>query len=106
MRILTSLAKPGLVLSANAVSSAGDILLGSGTTLTRAFLRALHEEGVTVLEVEDDPRVEPWEKVPEVDDVVRGLEARFNSVKNHEQMALLRQAVQDVYLDFIFDLES
>jgi hypothetical protein len=106
VRILTPLARPGLVLLRSVTAPGGKLLFGRGTALTRRYLRVLHEEGLRVLEVENDTSVEPWERVPEVDEFVRGLEARFHSVRDDRRMTVLKNAVQGVYLDFLFELEE
>ena len=106
VRILTPLAQPGLVLSRSVTAPGGKLLFGRGTALTRRYLRVLHEEGLRVLDVENDTRIEAWERVPEVDEFVRGLEARFDSVKDDRRMDVLKQAIQGVYLDFLFELEE
>jgi len=105
MRILTALAKPGLVLS-QPLYSQGGILFGKGTRLTRRYLRVIHEENIRILEVEDDPTIESWERAPDVDTFVRQLDARFEHFDKHRQMTLIKGAVREVYLDFLFDLEA
>ena len=105
MRILTALAKPGLVLS-QPLYSQGGILFGQGTRLTRRYLRVIHEENIRILDVEDDPSIELWERAPDVDTFVRQLDARFEGYEKHRQMNLIKAAVRDVYLDFLFELES
>ena len=105
MRVLTPLAKTGLILDA-AVLSEGQLLFGKGTRLTRRYLRVLHEEGIRFINVEGDVRIEPWERVPEVDEFVRQLDLRFADTENDRRMKMLKQAVKDVYLDFLFDLEG
>ncbi len=106
MRILTPLAKPGLVLAKSVAAPGGKLLFGRGTELNRRYLRVLHEEGLRVLNVESDTRVEPWERVPEVDEFVRSLDARFHSVRDDRRMDILKNAIQGVYLDFLFELEE
>lgn len=106
MRILTPLAQPGLILARSVTAPEGKLLFGRGTELTRRYLRVLHEEGLRVVEVENDTRIEPWERVPDVDEFVRGLDARFSSVKGDRRMETLKQAIQGVYLDFLFELEE
>ncbi len=105
MRVLTPLAKPGLVLE-NAVNSDGQLLFGQGTRLSRRYLRAIHEEGIRVLDVENDVRIDPWEQVPDVDAFVRNLEIRFSGTEKDRRMCAMKQAIKDVYLDFLFELES
>ncbi|MCA9537580.1 MAG: hypothetical protein KC620_01755 [Myxococcales bacterium] len=106
MRILTLLARPGLELSEAVTSPDGLPLLGRGTRLTRRHLRLLHGEGVRTLQVEDDPRVEPWEQVPPVPEWQRALDERFAPVEADRRMQALKQAVRAVYTDFLFDLET
>ena len=105
MRILTPLAKPGLELAKPSISPDGKPLFGRGTRLARRHLRLLHEEGVRVLEVKSDVRVESWERIPDVDEFIRGLEDRFSTVEGDRRMDALKQAVQNVYLDFLFELD-
>ena len=105
MRILTALAKPGLVLS-QPLYSQGGILFGKGTRLTRRYLRVIHEENIDILEVEDDPSIQAWERAPDVDTFIRQLDTRFAGFEKHRQMDLIKNAVRNVYLDFLFDLEG
>ncbi len=105
MRVLTPLARPGLQL-AEAINADGMPLFGKGTRLTRRYLRTLHDEGVRALKVEPDARIERWERVPDVNEFVTTLEQRFEEVKSDARMMLFKQAVADVYLDFLFELEG
>ena len=105
MRVLTPLARPGLRL-AKPINVDGRPLLGKGTALTRRYLRSLHKDGVRLLEVEPDARVQAWEQVPDVNEFVTGLERRFSLVESDPRMMILKQAVANVYLDFLFDLEG
>jgi hypothetical protein len=105
MRVLTPLARPGLRL-AKPIIVDGRPLLGKGTALTRRYLRSLYSEGVHLLEVEPDARVQTWEQVPDVNEFVTELERRFSQVQSDPRMMMVKQAVADVYLDFLFELES
>ena len=105
MKVLTPLARPGLMLSDPVSNAEGLPLFGAGTRLTRRYLRLLHDEGVRVLDVRDDDSVERWERVPDVDEFVRELDDRFASVESDRRMQLLKQTVKDVYLDSLFELE-
>jgi len=105
MRILTPLARPGLQL-AKAINVGGKPLFGKGTRLTRRHLRILHDEGFRALEVEPDARVERWERVPDVNEFVTTLEERFAEVAAEPRMKLFKQAVADIYLDFLFEIEG
>ena len=105
MRVLTPLVKTGLILDA-AVMSEGQLLFGKGTRLSRRYLRAIHEEGIRMLDIVDDPRIDSWERVPEVDEFVNRLDERFAGSEKNRRMRILKKAVKDVYLDFLFDLES
>jgi len=91
---------------AKAINAGGLPLFGKGTRLTRRYLRTLHDEGVRALEVEPDARVERWERVPDVNEFVTTLEERFAEVKAEPRMMLFKQAVADVYLDILFELEG
>ena len=72
--------------------------------MSRRHLQALHEEGVRVLDVQPDPRIEEWERIPDVDGFVRSLEHRFANVAKDRRMDVIKQAIKDVYLDFLFEL--
>jgi hypothetical protein len=91
---------------AKAISAGGLPLFGKGTRLTRRYLRTLHDEGVRLVEVEPDAQVERWERVPDVNEFVMALEERFAEVKSDPRMRILKQAVADVYLDFLFEIEG
>lgn len=106
MRLLTALAPPGAVLSRAIIGPDGMPLAGRGTRLTPRYLRLLHEEGVRLVECEDDPAIEPWRRVPEVDAYLRALDARFEPVRGDRRMMALHDAVRRVYLDFLDELEG
>lgn len=106
MRILTQFARPGLALARPVVTADGLPLLGRGTRLTRGHLRALSESGVRIIAVEDDPELNRWDEIPEVDPWLRALAARFAGVAHDRRMATLRDAVRVVYLDFLAEIEG
>ena len=106
MRILTPLGQADLKLAKPITAQDGSLLFCKGTVLARRHLRALHAEGVRFLEVEDDPRIQDWETVPDVDDFIRILDDRFEAVNDDPRMQMVRQTIQRVYLDFLFDLEA
>ncbi|MEE2789053.1 MAG: hypothetical protein VX589_17080 [Myxococcota bacterium] len=104
MRVLTLLAKPGLELQTAVSSADGMPLFGANTRLARRHLQALHEEGIRVLDVHADPRIEEWERIPTVDGFVRSLDSRFESVGKDRRMDVVKEAIRSVYLDFLFEL--
>ena len=106
MRILTSLAQPDLKLAKPIMGQHGSLLFCKGTILGRRHLRVLHAEGVRFVEVEEDPRIQEWETVPDVDEYMQILDRRFASVEDEPRMQMIRQSVQRVFLDFLFDLEA
>ena len=106
MRILTLLGRPDLELQTAIVSPDGLPLFGQGTRLSRRHFQALHEEGIRVLDVRPDARIEDWERIPDVDGFVRTLDCRFENVQGDRRMAVIKQAIKDVYLDFLFELEG
>lgn len=105
MRVQTSMAKEGLRLATAVTGPDGKLLLGRGTRLERRHLVELYDMGVRVLEVEDDVTVEPWEEVPEPAGFLRALDQRFSSVSGDRRLAHLKDAVREVYLDFLLELE-
>ncbi|MBV71977.1 MAG: hypothetical protein CMH52_11660 [Myxococcales bacterium] len=105
MRVLTPLVKPGQRLK-KPIMSGGQLLFGAGTEMSRRYLRVIHEEGIRVVDLEPDPHVSDWETVPSVDQYVRGLDERFIHHQRNRKMKALKQAIKDVYLDFLFELES
>ncbi len=105
MRVLTALAPPDLTLARAITTDDGMPLVGRGTRLGRRYLRMLHDEGVRVLHCEEDPRVDPWIRIPEVDDYLRALDARFRPVEGDRRAMALKDAVRAVYLDFLDGLE-
>lgn len=106
MRVQTSMCHEGLRLLVAVPGPDGKLLLGKGTRLERRHLVELYEMGVRVVEVEDDVSVEPWEEVPEAPAFLRALDERFEPVAGDRRMMQLKEAVRDVYLDFLLDLEG
>lgn len=105
MRVLTALA-PADLQAAHAITGPdGMPLVGRGTRLSRRYLRMLHDEGFEVIEVVDDDRVQPWERIPTRDEYLRALDARFRPVDRDRRMRALKDAVKDVYLGFIAELD-
>jgi len=105
MRILTALAPPGLILARAITTPDGMPLVGRGTRLSRRYLRMLHDEGVRVIDCEEDHRVEPWIRIPEADAYLQALDARFEPVSSDRKMLALEDAVRGVYLDFLDGLD-
>ena len=81
-------------------------MLGKGTRLSRRYLLAIHEEGIRILDVVNDTSIEPWTRVPDVDGFVRELDVRFAGAERDPRMGVIKQAIKDVYLDFLFELEA
>jgi hypothetical protein len=106
MRMLVPMARPGVRLGEAVLSADGLPLFGRGTELTRRHLRLMHEAGVRSVEVAPDPSIEPWQTVPETDAFLRALNERFAPVESDRRMMALKEAVRDVYLDFLLELES
>lgn len=106
MRILTQFARPGLRLAQPVETIDGLPLLGRGTELTRRHLRTLYEAGVRLITVADDPDLSPWESVPEIDAFLAALEDRFEPVAGDRRMAHLKDAVREVYVDFLLGLRE
>jgi hypothetical protein len=106
MRILTQFARAGLTLAEPVVTVDGLPLLGRGTVLSHRHLRALYRAGVRAIQVVDDPDLSPWESVPTPDAFLRALEARFEPVAGDRRMAALKDAVRDVYLEFVASLSE
>lgn len=106
MRVLTALAPPDLEAARAITGPDGMPLVGRGTRLSRRYLRMLHDEGLRVVEVQDDPRVEAWERIPTEDEYLRALDARFRPVDGDRNMTALKDAVRAVYLGFIRELEA
>lgn len=104
MRILTALARPGLELEDAVITADGMPLLGRGTRLRRRHLLMLHAEGIPVLEVVDDERIESWERLPTPDMFLRQLDARFRPVERDRRTMAFKDAVRAVYLDFLREL--
>ena len=104
MRILTLLSKPGLELRVAVTSDDGLPLFGAGTRLDRRHLQALHEEGIRVLDVQPDARIDEWERIPTVDGFVRSLDSRFEHVAKDRRMDVVKNSIRDVYLEFLFEL--
>jgi len=106
MRILTLLAQPDLVLKRPVISSDGMPLVGAGTRLSHRHLRLIHDEGITLLHVEPDPRIAAWQELPDVNGYIQRLDERFAFVEDDSLMMVMKQAVKNVYLEFLFEMED
>ncbi len=106
MRVQTSMCHEGLRLAVAVCGPDGKLVLGKGTRLERRHLVELYDMGVQVVEVDDDVAIEPWEEVPEAHAFLRALDERFSTVAEDRRMTQLKDAVRDVYLDFLLDLEG
>ncbi|MGC6419025.1 MAG: hypothetical protein ACON3Z_18005 [Bradymonadia bacterium] len=105
MRILTPLARPGQRLR-RSLTSRGAPLFGAGTQLTRRYLRVIHEEGIRYVEVEPEASIADWEVLPTVDTFITDLNGRFAGHERDGRMMAMKQSIQDVYLEFLFELEG
>jgi hypothetical protein len=101
VRVLTQVARPGVRLASPVIMPDGKVLLGRGTVLAARHLAVLHDLGVKVVEVEDDGRLGAWEIAPQTDAWLAALDARFLPVSHDRRMVALRDAVKDVYLDYL-----
>ncbi len=101
MRVLTQFARPGLRLAEPVTTVDGVPVLGRGTVLSRRHLRTLYDAGVRVVTVDDEPDMSPWEGVLEPDAFLAALEARFEPVAADRRMTALKDAVREVYLEFL-----
>lgn len=101
IRLLTHVARPGARLAAPVMTPDGLPLLGRGTILAARHLAALNDLGVRTVEVEDDPRLGPWETVPEPEAWLQALESRFAPVAADRRMLALKDAVREVYLEYL-----
>ncbi len=106
MRILTLLAQPGLVLVKPVLSSDGMPLVGAGTKLGHRHLRLIYDEGISVLHVEPDRRIASWQELPDVNGFIRRLDERFTFVEDDPLMSVMKQAVKNVYLEYLFEMED
>ena len=106
MRILTLLAQSGLVLLRPVSSKDGLPLVGAGTRLTRRHLKIIHEEEIDVLHVEADGQVASWQELPDVNGFIQKLDERFTFVEDDPLMNVMKQAVKNVYLQFLFEMED
>ncbi len=105
VRVLTHIARAGLRLAAPVLTPDGLPLLGRGTVLAARHLSMLNDMGVRTVEVENDPRLGMWEVVPEPDVWLVALEARFSTVAHDRRMMALKDAVKEVYLDYLRTVE-
>lgn len=101
VRLLTHVARPGARLASPVLTPDGLPFLGRGTVLGARQLAALTDLGVRTVEVEDDPRLGLWEVVPDPDVWLAALEARFVPVMADRRMTALKDAVREVYLDYL-----
>ena len=106
MRILTLLAQPGLVLAKPVLSGDGLPLVGVGTQLSHRHLRLIYDEGIAVLHVEPDRRIASWQELPDVDGFIGRLDERFAFVEDDPLMNVMKQAVKNVYLEYLFEMED
>lgn len=105
VRVLTHIARPGVRLAVPVLTDDGKPLLGRGTVLAARHLGMLADLGVRTVEVEEDPRIGLWEMVPEPDAWLAALEERFATVSTDRRMVALKDAVREVYLDYLQSLE-
>lgn len=105
MRILTHFARPGLVLALPVTTKDGMPLLGRGTRLTQRHLRALYDDGVRTIDVDPEESLGSWDEIPEVPAFLRALETRFAPVAADRRMAEMKDAIRDVYLDYLAEIE-
>lgn len=105
VRVLTHVARAGVRLAQPVLTPDGLPLLGRGTVLAARHLSLLNDMGVKTVEVENDPRLGLWEVVPEPDAWLAALEARFATVTHDRRMVALKDAVRDVYLDYLKTVE-
>jgi hypothetical protein len=103
--LLTHVARPGARLARPVLTPDGLPLLGRGTVLGARHLGLLNDMGVRTVEVEDDPRLGPWEVVPEPDAWLSALEARFSTVSTDRRMVAMKDAVREVYLEYLRAVE-
>ena len=101
VRLLTHIARPGARLAVPVLTPDGLPFLGRGTVLGARQLAALNDMGVRTVEVEDDPRLGLWEVAPEPDAWLAALESRFLTVQADRRMTALKDAVREVYLDYL-----
>lgn len=101
VRLLTHVARPGARLANPVLTPDGLPLLGRGTVLAARHLSLLNDLGVRTVEVEDDPRLGVWEIVPEPEAWLVALEQRFTTVVADRRMMALKDAVREVYLDYL-----
>ena len=99
------MARPGVRLAQPVLSADGLPLLGRGTVLAARHLGVLNDLGVRTVEVEDDPRIGTWEIVPEPEAWLAALEARFFTVFADRRMMAMKDAVREVYLEYLQTLE-
>lgn len=101
VRVLTQVARPGVRLANPVLMPDGKLLLGRGTVLASRHLAMLQDLGIKVVEVDDDGGLGPWELAPDADAWLAALEARFSTVAHDRRMLALKEAVRDVYLDYL-----
>lgn len=101
VRLLTHVARPGARLASPVMTPDGLPLLGRGTILGARHLAVLTDLGVRTVEVEDDPRLGLWEVVPEPEAWLAALESRFSTVAADRRMMALKDAVREVYLEYL-----
>ncbi len=99
MRVFVRVTRTGLKLAEPVTTPEGLPLFGRGTTLEGRHLQILNDMGVDTVTVEDDPRLGPWEVVPDPEAWLAELERRFAPVIADRRMVALKDAVRDVYLD-------
>jgi hypothetical protein len=68
----------------------------------RATSSLLNDLGVRTVEVEDDPRLGPWEVVPEPEAWLIGARGSASRPwSTDRRMVALKDAVREVYLDYL-----
>ena len=97
---------PAAAMAAASVPTATVPLVGVGTQLSHRHLRLIYDEGITVLHVEPDRRIASWQELPDVDGFIGRLDERFAFVEDDPLMNVMKQAVKNVYLEYLFEMED
>lgn len=105
VRVFTHVARAGLRLAVPLTTPDGLPLLGRGTILGARHLAVLNDLGMRTVEVEEDNRLGLWEVLPEPEAWLTALDARFAPRVTDRRLMALKDAVREVYLEYLRTVE-
>ena len=105
MRVLTSFARPGYIISEPLFLPDGEFL-PAGTALTLEQIKMLRTAKRRIIHVSKECGARDWEQVPSLNDFMSTMQKRFGQGQLHQGTDMIRCAAEDVLSRFIFDVDS